>query len=82
MNVDSTNFYTLAEGTYQEYDDAVFKKECAVDWSTGKPAILNLQEYHAAMNLRGDKRFAAQFTTDLTFEELTELDIAGELYAN
>lgn len=82
MNVDSTNFYTLAEGSYQEYDEAVFKKECAVDWSLGKPAILNLQEYHAAMNLRGDKRFAAQFTTELTFEELTELDAAGELYAN
>tara|TARA_R110000744_G_scaffold148331_1_gene261351 strand:- start:674 stop:1078 length:405 start_codon:yes stop_codon:yes gene_type:complete len=81
-NVDSTNFYSLAKGTYNDYDDAVFKKECAVDWAPGKPAILNLQEYHAAMNLRPDLRFAAQFTTTLTFYELVALNDIGELYAN
>ena len=80
MNIDSTNFYTCEKGSYSDYDTAVWKKQCAVDWSTGKPAILNLQEYHAAMNLRPDLRFAAQFTTDLTFEEMCELDERGELY--
>ena len=80
MNMDSTNFYTLKSGSYDDYDSAVFQKEAAVDWSLGRPAILNLQEYHAAMNLRGDLRFAAQFTTEFTFDELVALDEAGELY--
>lgn len=79
-NIDSTNFYELESGSYDDYDTAVFKKRCGVDWSLGKPAILNLQEYHAAMNLRPDLRFAAQFTTDMSFEEMCELDANGELY--
>jgi hypothetical protein len=80
MNVDSTNFYTCEEGEYAQYDDAVWKKQCAVDWSLGKPAILNLQQYHAAMNLRPDLRFAAQFTTALSFEQLCTLDEQGKLF--
>ena len=79
-NIDSTSFYSLTKGTYSEYDDAVFKKECAVDWAPGRPALLNLQEYHAAMNLRSDLRFAAQFTTELSFKELCDLDERGELF--
>jgi hypothetical protein len=80
MNIDSTSFFTLEEGSYSDYDDAVWKKQCAVDWAPGKPAILNLQEYHAAMNLRSDLRFAAQFTTALSFQELSDLDDQGELF--
>lgn len=80
-NIDPTNFYTLEKGSYQEYDDAVWKKRTSVDWSLGKPAILNLQEYHSAINLRSAKRFGAQFTTDKTFEEMVELYNNGELYA-
>jgi hypothetical protein len=79
-NVDSTNFYTCEEGSYTNYDDAVWKKQCSVDWAVGKPALLNLQEYHAAMNLRPDLRFAAQFTTELSFKELCDLEDSGDLF--
>lgn len=80
MNIDPTNFYDLEKGSYDDYDEAVWRKRCAVDWSHGRAAILNLQEYHSAINLRPDLRFAAQFTTDKTFDELVALDDAGELY--
>lgn len=81
-NVDTTNFYDLKAGSYDDYDTAVFRKRCAVDWTIGKPAILNLQEYHAAMNLRGERRYAAQFTTDIPFDELCDMADNGELYEN
>jgi hypothetical protein len=32
------------------------------------------------MNLRSDLRFAAQFTTALSFQELSDLDDQGELF--
>jgi hypothetical protein len=79
-NVDPTNWYILESGSYSEYDSAVFKKQASADWTLGKPALINLQEYHCAQNMRNDLRFAAQFTTDKTFDEMIEIDNKGELY--
>ena len=42
--------------------------------------IFNLQEYHNAVNDTGDYRFNAQFTTALSFEEITELYDQGQLF--
>ena len=75
-----TNFFKLIEGKYSDYDNAVFEKQCSVDYSHNLPVVFNLQEYHNAVNDTNDYRFNAQFTTDLPFEEVVSLYDKGELF--
>lgn len=75
-----TNFFELVEGSYKDYDNAVFDLKCSVDYSKNLPTILNLQEYHNAVNDTNDFRFNAQFTTDLPFEELVLLYENNQLF--
>lgn len=79
-NVGPTQFFELKEGSYLDYENAIFEFKCEVDWSLGLPTILNLQKYHCAQNLRHDFRFAAQFTTDIKFQEMVLLYKSGELF--
>jgi hypothetical protein len=83
MNMDvygPTNFFDLVEGTYEDYDNAVFELKCSVDYSKNLPVVFNLQEYHNAVNDTNDYRFNAQFTTELPFEEVVALYRKGELF--
>lgn len=83
MNMDvygPTNFFELVEGTYEDYDNAVFELKCSVDYSKNLPVVFNLQEYHNAVNDTNDYRFNAQFTTELPFEEVVALYRKGELF--
>jgi len=75
-----TNFFKLLEGSYTDYDNAVFEKQCSVDYKHNLPVIFNLQEYHNAVNNTNDYRFNAQFTTDLPFEQVCELYEKNELF--
>ena len=79
-NIGPTQFFDLVKGSYSDYENAEFEFKCEIDWTLGLPAILNLQEYHCAQNLRDDFRFAAQFTTDIEFDEMVLLYKSGELF--
>jgi hypothetical protein len=79
-NIGPTQFFDLVKGSYNDYENAEFELKCEIDWTLGLPAILNLQEYHCAQNLRDDFRFAAQFTTDIEFNEMVLLYKTGELF--
>lgn len=79
-NYGPTNFFELKEGSYTDYDNAVFEKKCSVDYSKNLPVIFNLQEFHNAVNDTNDYRFNAQFTIDLPFEEVVSLYRKGELF--
>ena len=75
-----TNFFKLTLGKYSDYDNAVFEKQCSVDYKHNKPVIFNLQEYHNAVNDTNDYRFNCQFTTGLEFNEIIELYDNKELF--
>jgi hypothetical protein len=75
-----TNFFELKSGSYDDYDNAVFKLKASVDYSLGLPVIFNLQEFHNAVNPKDDYRFNCQFTTDLTFKEIVNIYNQGELF--
>ena len=75
-----TNFFQLESGTYDDYDNAVFKLKASVDYSIGLPVIFNLQEFHNAVNPGSDYRFNVQFTTDIPFQELVNIYNQGELF--
>ena len=75
-----TNFFKLIEGSYGDYDNAIFEKQCSVDYKHNLPVIFNLQEYHNAVNDTNDYRFNCQFTTDLEFKDLVELYDNEELF--
>jgi hypothetical protein len=75
-----TNFFKLIEGSYSDYDNAVFELQCSVDYSHNLPVIFNLQEYHNAVNDTDDYRFNCQFTTDLEGPEIFELYNSGKLF--
>ena len=75
-----TNFFKLIEGSYSDYDNAIFELQCSVDYSYNLPVIFNLQEYHNAVNDTDDYRFNCQFTTDLEGPEIFELYNSGKLF--
>ena len=75
-----TRFWKLAEGSYIDYDNATFDMQAEVDYTKRLPVIFNLQEYHNAVNMRDDHRFNAQFTTDLSFDEVVKLYDSGDLF--
>lgn len=76
-----TRYWELVEGTYEDYDNAVFDLKAEVDYTKELPVIFNLQKYHNAVNMRNDYRFNAQFTTDLPFEVVVDLYNKGELFS-
>ena len=75
-----TQFWNLLSGTTDDYDNAEFELACEVDYSLQKPVIFNLQQYHNALNDCDDHRFNAQFTTNLSFNNLMDLYDKGQLF--
>ena len=79
-DVGPTQFFDLTKGSYEKYESATFELRCEIDWSVDLPAMLNLQEYHCAQNMRDDFRFGAQFTTDIPYNEMLLMYLSGELF--
>jgi len=75
-----TKFYNLEEGSYDDFDNAIWKEICEVTYEDNHPVILNTQKWHAVQNNVKEKRFCAQITTDLKFTEVVNLYIKNKLY--